>query len=75
MLATIIDFDALWKILLAALFVGVGLTALFGEGIGALTRVRRHDGSASAVDGAMVGLTGPACVAALVVGVWAMTQK
>jgi hypothetical protein len=31
MLATIVDIDAIWKILLAAFAVGVGVTAIFGR--------------------------------------------
>jgi hypothetical protein len=80
MLATIVDLHALWKILLAALLVGVGVTALFGQGALAAERLsgdRRREGGAGALvrDGALVMLAFAVCVAALVVGVVTMTQK
>jgi hypothetical protein len=72
MLAAIVDIDALWTILLAALLVGVGLTALFGEGIGALTRLadarRRQDTAAIAGNATLVALTTVVCLAALAIG-------
>jgi hypothetical protein len=39
MLATIVDIDAIWKILLAAFAVGVGVTAIFGEAALAAQRI------------------------------------
>jgi hypothetical protein len=68
-----IDLDALWKILVAALVVGVGLTALFGEGVAALERARR--GSAVAGNALVVALVAAACLAALAAGLMAMTHK
>ena len=70
-----IDFDALWKILLAALIVGVGLTALFGEGVAALERVRRGSGSTVAGNAVVVTLVGAVCLAAIAAGFIAMTHK
>lgn len=75
MLATIIDFAALWKILLAALIVGVGLTAVFGEGAGAFERLRSHDTTAVVRDRMVVVLTAVICLAAAAAGVLAMTHK
>ena len=68
-----VDVDALWKILLAALLVGVGLTALFGEGVAALERTRR--GSAVAANALIVALAAAVCLAALAAGFVAMTHK
>jgi hypothetical protein len=79
MLATIIDLDALWKILLAAFAVGVGLTSVFGAGALALERLTaaRHesaDGSALA-NGAIVATAALACLAAVGLGMFAITHK
>jgi hypothetical protein len=68
-----IDLDALWKILVVALVIGVGLTALFGEGVAALERARR--GSAVAGNAVVVALVAAACLAALAAGLIAMTHK
>jgi hypothetical protein len=80
--ATIVDFHALWKILLAALIVGVGVTFLFGQGALAaerLTQARAGNHPTSPVatlrDGALITLAAAACIAAIVLGVIAMTNK
>jgi hypothetical protein len=81
MLATIIDLHAIWKILLAALVVGVGVTAVFGQGALAAHRLamaRRDDRArpgAILANGAVIALAGIVCAAALVVGFIAMTHK
>ncbi len=79
MLATIVDLAALWKILLAAFAVGVGATALFGQGALAVQRIEeaRRRGSTMdlVVNGAVVTLAGLVCAAVLVVGFIAMTHK
>lgn len=78
-LASVVDFAALWKIALAALCGGVGVTAIFGVGVlrgEAVERAReRGDGAAVVVNGAIVAACGLVCVAAVVVGVVAMTHK
>jgi hypothetical protein len=77
--ATIVDLHALWKILLAALLVGVGVTALFGQGALAAERIagERAEGRPAALarDGLVVLAAAAVCIAALVAGVIAMTQK
>jgi hypothetical protein len=77
--AAIVDLHALLKILLAALVVGVGVTALFGQGALAAERLvaERRAGRAGAVvrDGAIVALAAAACIAALAFGVITMTHK
>jgi hypothetical protein len=79
MLATIVDIDAIWKILLAAFAVGVGVTAIFGEGAIAATRItaarRQGRSGATIVNALVVGLAGLVCVAAIVIGFIAMLHK
>jgi hypothetical protein len=79
MLATIVDFSALWKVLLIVLAVGVGLTAMFGQGIVSFERLgearRAHDTGAVVLNGLVVAVVALVCVAALVVGCIAMTHK
>lgn len=82
MLATIVDFHALWKILLAAAVVGIGVTFLFAQGALAAERLTHHRAGqrplrAAAVfrDGTLITLATAACIAAIVLGVVAMTNK
>jgi hypothetical protein len=79
MLATIVDIDAIWKILLGAFAVGVGVTAIFGEGALAAARiaVARREGrpAETAADTLVVVFAGLVCVAAIVVGFIAMLHK
>jgi hypothetical protein len=79
MLATIVDIDALWKILLAAFAVGVGVTAIFGEGAIASTRIpaARREGRSGdlLVNGVVIVLAGLACIGAIAVGFLAMMHK
>jgi hypothetical protein len=74
MLATIVDIDAIWKILLAAFAVGVGVTAIFGEGALAAARREGRPGE-TAADTLVVVFAGLVCVAAIVVGFIAMLHK
>jgi hypothetical protein len=79
MFATIVDIDAIWKILLAAFAVGVGVTAIFGEGAIAATRIaaaRREGRSGETLANAlMIGFAGLVCIAAIVIGFLAMMHK
>jgi hypothetical protein len=79
MLAAIVDTAALWKIIVAVLVVGVGVTAVFGEGAFALERYvaarrERRAGSVLA-NGLELALVALVCIACLVAGVVAMTHK
>ena len=78
-LAAIVDLAALWKIVVAVFAVGVGATAIFGQGAMALARIeqsrREGRGGAAALDVAVVALAGLVCVVALVIGFIAMTHK
>jgi hypothetical protein len=79
MLATVVDTGAVLKILLAALIVGVGVTAIYGQGAQATARVARarREGHTGEAVGSMVviGVAALVCVAALVIGFVAMTHK
>jgi hypothetical protein len=79
MLATIVDWSAIWKVFVVALACGVGLTALFGEGVVSLERLAaaRRSGRTGAIllSGATVALTALVCLAALIAGFIAMTHK
>ena len=79
MLATIVDLAALWKILIAVFAVGVGVTAIFGEGalaVARITQARRNGRSEDLLlNGLLVALAAVVCVAALVIGFLAMTHK
>jgi hypothetical protein len=78
MLATIVDLDAMWKILVAAFAVGVGVTAVFGQGALAASRLaeaRRERRAALLADGLLVGLAAVVCLAAIVIGFLAMMHK
>jgi hypothetical protein len=79
MLATIVDLNAIWKILLAAFAVGVGVTAIFGQGALAATRIsiarREGRGGGLAADSLVVALAAVVCVAVIVVGFLAMMHK
>ncbi|MEV4420258.1 hypothetical protein AB0L40_09830 [Patulibacter sp. NPDC049589] len=78
-LASVVDLDALWKIALIALCGGVGVTAVFGIGVlhAEALDAARGDGRTGAVllNGAVVVACGLVCLAAIVVGVLAMTHK
>ena len=79
MLAALVDTAALWKIVRAVFAVGVGVTAIFGQGAMALTRIeqarRQGRGAAAVVHVAVVALAAIVCATALVVGFIAMTHK
>jgi hypothetical protein len=79
MLATIVDIDAIWKILLAAFAVGVGVTAIFGEGAIAARRIAtaRREGrmGETLLNAFVVGFAGLVCIAAIVIGLIAMLHK
>jgi hypothetical protein len=79
MFAAIVDWAALWKIALVAFGGGVGVTAIYGFLVlraDALERAReRGQGAAVALNGALVAVCGAICLAALVLGLVAMTHK
>jgi len=73
---TIVDTSALWKIILAALVGGAGVVVAFGFLLLGLARARRGRGPASRVANyALSGLAGLFCIAAVVIGIYAMATK
>jgi hypothetical protein len=72
----LINGNALWKIVLAALIGGAGVVIVFGF---LLLFVKYAQGSRSsgqrAANYAVSGVCGAFCVAAIVFGVYAMSQK
>ena len=79
MLATVIDVDALLKVILAALGAGAGVTAAFSFVILGSTRFaeRRQQGRplAAGAFGLLAALALAACVLALIVGLRVMISK
>lgn len=75
--APIIILSALWKIIVASLVAGAGVAIMFGFVVLGLERAQRPDSSAAArmLNYAITGLAGTFCILAVVVGVYAMTQK
>jgi amino acid transporter len=79
MLATVVDTGAVLKILLGALIVGAGVTAISGLGVRATARIGRarrqgHTGEVVG-DAFMIAIAAFVCLAALAVGFIAMTHK
>jgi hypothetical protein len=70
-----IDLDALWKILLVGLAGGAGVVVAFGFVLLGRSRYEAADGGVKAGAFTMVVLGGAFCIAALVLGVVAMTHK
>jgi hypothetical protein len=79
MLATLVDTDALWKIVLAAFGGGVGITAIYGFAVmraeAAAKARHRGAGGTVALNSVLVAVSGAVVIAALVVGFVAMTHK
>jgi nitrate reductase gamma subunit len=77
LLATpLINTSALWKIILAAVAGGAGVVIAFGLVLLGLSRAKRASGSTQRMaDYALSGLAGLFCVAAVVLGIYAMVKK
>ena len=79
MLSTIVDTDALWRIVVIGFAGGAGIVAVFSVLLLAETRMadarERGDTAALAGLGLVVALCAVACVGALVIGFVAMTKK
>lgn len=72
----LIDWSALWKIVLAALLGGAGVVILFGILLLGIKMAHGADNPAQRVGAwALSGLCGLICIGAVVVGIYAMTQK
>jgi hypothetical protein len=75
--AELVDVDALWHVLLYSLAGTLGLVVAFGTILFAVDRGSREGEAAAARNAwmALAALAGLACVALLIFGIWAMTQK
>jgi hypothetical protein len=74
---TLIDVEAMWHVLLYSLLATVALVTAYGAGVLALDRIDRPEAGGGARAGwtLAIGAAGLVCLALVVVGVWAMTQK
>jgi hypothetical protein len=76
MTATIVDVDALWHVAVYALLATVTVTGGYGTLVLALDRVRGGDQRGGALGWwALAALAALVCLAAVAVGLWAMTKK
>jgi hypothetical protein len=72
----IVDTSALWKIIVAAFAGGAGVAVVFGIGLLALQNASKTNNDGTRVfNYVLVGLAAAFCVAAIVLGIYAMTQK
>lgn len=77
----IVDWNAMWKIFLVALLAGAGTVVVFGFLLLGLKLANRlgtggaHSEGSRAVGYVVAGACAVICVAVVVVGVYAMTQK
>jgi uncharacterized membrane protein YidH (DUF202 family) len=78
-LATIVDWSAVWQTIVAAVAAGVGVIFAFSLAVLGATRWidLSHDGrGAAALAAAVMGLVAfAACIAAVVLGIVVMTTK
>jgi hypothetical protein len=76
-LASLIDVDALWHVALYSAVAAVGVVTAYGTAVLALDRAEReHKGLPARLAWMLtVAVSGLVCVALLIVGLWAMTQK
>jgi hypothetical protein len=75
--AELVDVDALWHVLLYSLGGTLALVVAFGTVLFAVDRGQR-DGEAAVARNAWMTVAvvaGIVCIALLVFGIWAMTQK
>jgi hypothetical protein len=75
--ASLVDVDALWHVAFYSFFAVVGGVTAYGTVVLALDRVQRDEVTPTERDGSTLatGVGGLACLALLVVGDWAMTEK
>ena len=74
--SSIIDLHALWKIIAVSVLVGAGVVGAFGYILLGLSRYQEtHNRSRQASYGLPVALSGGFCLAAVVIGLIAMTHK
>lgn len=74
--AAIVNLSALWKILVAALAGGAGVAIMFGVLLLGLSRAGKATVPAGkAVNYVLSGLAALFCIAAVVLGIYAMAKK
>ena len=74
--SSIVDVHALWKILAVSVLLGAGVVGAFGWALIGVSRYRQAEASGTrAASGLLIGLAGGLCLAAVVVGLIAMTHK
>ena len=73
----IVVWSAIWKIVVASLVGGAGVAIVFGFVVLGVERATNPgaEGTTKAVNLTMAALAGAFCIFAVVVGVYAMTQK
>jgi hypothetical protein len=73
----IVVWSAIWKIVVAALIGGAGVAVVFGLIPLGLENAQKPgaSGATKALNYSVVGVAGAFCIFAVVVGVYAMTQK
>ena len=77
----IVDWNAMWKILLAVLIAGVGTVVAFGFLLLGLKLANRlgtgatHSGGSRIGGYALAGACAVICAAVVVIGIYAMTKK
>jgi NADH:ubiquinone oxidoreductase subunit 6 (subunit J) len=72
----LINTSALWKIIVASLAGGAGVVIAFGILLLGLSRAKQARGTTQRLaDYAISGLAGLFCVAAVVIGIYAMAKK
>jgi NADH:ubiquinone oxidoreductase subunit 6 (subunit J) len=74
--SSLVDWSALWKIVVAALVGGTGVVLVFGVMLYGLQRFQTAKHLAGRiVNATVVGAAGAFCIAAVVIGIVAMTHK
>jgi hypothetical protein len=78
-LATVVDWNALGKVVLYSLVAGVGVPAVYAFAVlGAgrsMDAQREHRGGLATAYALLAFLGGAACLAAIAYGIWLLTQK
>ncbi len=75
--APIVVLSALWKIIVASLIGGAGVAIVFGFVVMGIERASQpgEGGGAKALNYSMAAVAAAFCILAVVIGIYAMTQK
>ena len=74
-MSDVIDFTALWQVVVISLVAGVGIVAVFSMGLAIATPDPGLAPSASLVRRGAAGLCFAVCAAAVALAVWVMLAK